>query len=560
MRASLLWCLVVILLIAPSGVAAADSFSPDAGTVVIDEDPGQRDTVTFYIPTDTEDPKSVARTTVQEAGIPVRDLQVNDEERTVSYTPISVTTTIGERTTLLGRSIDGGLLADLSVLKNSRLILKLPETARVTRLGDPIAQDSGDTVYPVDGGRDVRYHLPVQQLGVLCGIILGATLLPFAGVRWYGRRVMRSDGDTETKVHRLRLATTIGIFPLVLVLAPVLFEAGVAPTAMFVVSGLVPGVTSNEIVGLFVIMGSTMGPMALSFIAVVLGVFPYDKQLRDTTIDARSAVKKSLAGLALMFIPLIGWFLLVTQLPSSIFESNLVIVGLLAVFLGTIMALQPYLIMLLQNTRELDGPLRDRIDTFCAEQGRSLRNVYRIDGQGNKLANALVAGTIPGLNYVFITDHLIAEFPDEEIEAIVAHELGHLEHRHLWYQGGLSLLVFGGWILSADYFGFENLMDQFGFYGTFIPIIALMLVYLVVLRGWLAVRQEYEADIYAASLTGPTTAVRALRRLSDVNYQQKNTGWLYNRLTFHPSIVDRVEHIQSTIHGVSETDSDGDQI
>jgi STE24 endopeptidase len=557
MRARLLWCLVVVLLIAPSGIATADSFTPTAGAVVIDEDPGQRDTVTFYIPSDTDDPKSVARNGIEDAGLPVRELQVNKDERTVSYTPIAVTTTVGERTTVLGRSIDRDLLSALSVLENSRLVVKLPETATATGVGDSIAQDSGDTIYSASGDRDIQYHLPVRKLGVLCGIILGAALLPFVGVRLYGRRVMRSDGDTETKVHRLRLATTVGIFPLVLVLTPVLFEAGVASIAMFVVSGLVPSVTSSEVVGLFVVMGSVMGPMALAFIAVVLGVFPYDKQLRDTTIDARSAVKKSLAGLALMFIPLVGWFVLVTQLPASVFESNLVIVGLLAVFLGTIMALQPYLIMLLQNTRELDGPLRDRIDTFCTEQGRSLRNVYRIDGQGNKLANALVAGTIPGLNYVFITDHLIEEFPDEEIEAIVAHELGHLEHRHLWYQGGLSLLVFGGWILGADYIGFETLTDQFGFYGTFLPIMALMLVYLVVLRGWLAVRQEYEADAYAASLTGQQTAVRALSRLSDVNYQQKNTGWLYNRLTFHPSIADRVEHIQSTVNSVSGTDPDG---
>lgn len=555
MRSSPLWCFVVILLIAPGGVTAADSFTPTAGTVVVDDGPDQRDTVTFYVPSDTADPKTVARTAVRDAALPVRELNVNTDERTVAYTPVTVTTTVGERTAVLARGIDTEVLTALAVFEETRLVVKLPETATAAGVGNAIGQEDTDVIYSASRS-DVHYQLPIQQLGVLCGVILGATLLPFAGVRWYGRRVMRSDGDTKTKVHRLRLATTVGIFPLVLVLTPVLFESGVASITMFVVSGLVPGVTSSEIVGLFVIMGSAMGPLALAFVAVVLGAFPYDKQLRDTTIDARSAVKKSLAGLALIVIPVIGWFLLVTQLPSSVFESNLVIIGLLAVFLGTIMALQPYLIILLHDTRELAGPLRERLDTFCAEQGRSLRNVYRIDGQGNKLANALVAGTIPGFNYVFITDHLIEGFPDEEIEAIVAHELGHLEHRHLWSQGGLSVLVFGGWVLGADYFGFETLTDRFGFYGTFLPIMGLMLVYLVVLRGWLAVRQEYEADTYAASLIGVPTTVRALRRLGDVNYQQQTTGWLYNRLTFHPSIADRIEHVQSTVHDMPDPDSD----
>lgn len=546
MRSRLLALVLLAVVLSGSGMAAADSFEPDAGTVRLGDDPGQRDSVTFYVPNDVENPEAFAKTAVRDADLPVREVRTDEEEATDAYTPIHVTTTVGERTGLLSRTVDSSTLSSLAVFEESTVVVDIMDVATVDGVDRRIEQDGSRTLYAVSGDRDISYKLPFLRLGLFPTIVVAMTILPFVGFRWYGQRVVNREAAVEEKTHRLRIATAVGTFPLMIVLVPVLFEARLIDTTLLVVSGLLPGFSGSEIGEMILIMGTIIVPLVLSLLSVVLAVFPYDKQLRDTTIDSRSTAKKFVAGIAIGLLPMLGWFLLITQLPPGVFDNEAISIALLAVFLGVVMAVQPYLIMLLQDTSELQGPLRERINEFCAERQRPPRNVYRIDGGGNKLANALVAGTIPGLNYVFLTDYLIEEFPEEEIEAIVAHELGHIAHRHLWYRGGLALAVFGAWMLGFDRIGLDALADQFGFYGFFLPFMGLMAVYLVGIRGWLAVRQEHEADSYAAAQTDTETTVSALRRLGDANHQRENTGRLYNLLTLHPSIADRVEKLRAS--------------
>src|SRR5206468_1109239 len=60
----------------------------------------------------------------------------------------------------------------------------------------------------------------------------------------------------------------------------------------------------------------------------------------------------------------------------------------------------------------------------------------------HRIANALVMGIVPRFRYVLLSDLLLAEMEDEQIEAVFAHELGHVVHRHLiWYLVFMKVLI-----------------------------------------------------------------------------------------------------------------------
>ncbi len=91
----------------------------------------------------------------------------------------------------------------------------------------------------------------------------------------------------------------------------------------------------------------------------------------------------------------------------------------------------PSILRRVWRTRPLaPGPLRDRLEAAAARAGMRAREilVWHTDG---RVVNAAVAGCLPRLRYVFLTDGLLARLEDEEIEAVFGHEIGHVRHRHL---------------------------------------------------------------------------------------------------------------------------------
>ena len=60
------------------------------------------------------------------------------------------------------------------------------------------------------------------------------------------------------------------------------------------------------------------------------------------------------------------------------------------------------------------------------------------------MANAAVIGLLPGWRYVLLSDRLIETMTDAEIEAVFAHELGHIVHNHMaWLVVFFAILILG---------------------------------------------------------------------------------------------------------------------
>jgi len=151
----------------------------------------------------------------------------------------------------------------------------------------------------------------------------------------------------------------------------------------------------------------------------------------------------------------------------------------------------------LKTSRLPGGPLRERLDALCERAGVRYRQIL-VWHTHNHVGNAAVMGVLPWVRYVLLSDVLLERMKDEEIEAVFAHELGHIVHRHMtWYAVFFVMLLllagvavkFGGNIIPA-------LNDQSGTAGL-LMLLGMMAVFLL-LFGALSRRCERQADVFAA--------------------------------------------------------------
>jgi STE24 endopeptidase len=92
------------------------------------------------------------------------------------------------------------------------------------------------------------------------------------------------------------------------------------------------------------------------------------------------------------------------------------------------------------------GVLRDRLDSLCRKQGVRCREylVWRTHGS---MINGAMIGLVPWTRYILLTDALLERLPLEQIEAVMAHEVGHARRRHLpWLIGALAATTMLVWL------------------------------------------------------------------------------------------------------------------
>lgn len=170
------------------------------------------------------------------------------------------------------------------------------------------------------------------------------------------------------------------------------------------------------------------------------------------------------------------------------------------IYLGStalVYVLAPLILVRVLRTRRLErGPLRARLEAIARQSGVAVRDI-RVWHTGNTAANALVSGVVPGLRYVLLSDLLIESMPDEQIEAVFAHELGHIVHWHMaWYGAYLmSVSLILGWLAPAQAWLERTLGVGLGGEATNTP---LSLGLILLGFGLLSRRFERQADVYAA--------------------------------------------------------------
>ncbi len=108
--------------------------------------------------------------------------------------------------------------------------------------------------------------------------------------------------------------------------------------------------------------------------------------------------------------------------------------GALAVF-----AVAPPLVRRIWKTERLGaGELRSRLEELCARHGVRHRGILLWRTHGTMI-NGAVMGLLPGLRYILLTDLLLERLDEREVEAVMAHELGHIVRKHVpWLLGGMA--------------------------------------------------------------------------------------------------------------------------
>jgi STE24 endopeptidase len=203
-----------------------------------------------------------------------------------------------------------------------------------------------------------------------------------------------------------------------------------------------------------------------------------------------------------------------------------------------------------------EGALRERLFALARRTGFPTRGIDLMDGsKRSRHSNAFFTG-LGRFRKIVLFDTLITQLTEPELEAVLAHEIGHYKKHHIVKTLSVSIagvfVAFGAiaWLARQQWFyrafGFQH---QVGFAAA--NVVPAMLLFALLggtitfwfsplLRIWLR-RFEYQADAFARAAMGETQSlIQALRKLSEKNLSNLTPHPLYSAFYYsHPTLLER---------------------
>jgi len=208
-----------------------------------------------------------------------------------------------------------------------------------------------------------------------------------------------------------------------------------------------------------------------------------------------------------------------------------------------------------------DSALKTRIENLMRKCGFRTSGLFVMDGsRRSNHGNAYFTGFGTSKRIVFF-DTLLARLDAPEIEAVLAHELGHFKRHHVtkrmaWtFAASLFFLWSLGYLMQQGWF-YEGLGVHAGSGPS--PAIALLLFFLVMpaftfllqpLASLYSRKHEFEADEYAARNASATDLIRALVKLYQDNAATLTPDPLHSAFyDSHPPATLRIAHLKRLAH------------
>ncbi len=202
--------------------------------------------------------------------------------------------------------------------------------------------------------------------------------------------------------------------------------------------------------------------------------------------------------------------------------------------------------------------LKQRIEALLQRNGFASSGIFVMDGSKRSgHGNAYFTGLGTNKRIVFF-DTLLKGLNTDEIEAVLAHEVGHFKRKHLqkrllWLGvftlAGLALL---GWLMQQDWF-YSGL--GISTHSTYIALLLFMLVlpvftfFLSPVMAWFSRRHEFEADDFAAEQASPLALIQALVKMYKENASTLTPDPLYSAFyDSHPPAPVRIAHLSSKLN------------
>jgi len=268
-------------------------------------------------------------------------------------------------------------------------------------------------------------------------------------------------------------------------------------------------------------------------------------------------IKSAIVGLVLM-LPVAALGLWVLSAAGS--WGWLCIWLLLMMFGLVMMVVAPLWIAPLFNQFQplSDTLLAEQVSALMLRCGFHSSGVFVMDGSRRSAhANAYFTG-LGRSKRVVLYDTLLKQLSTQELEAVLAHELGHFHHKHIIKRmAGMALqMLIGvlllGWLSSQTWFysGLGVTPPLLGDQPAMAALLFLLAapvvsVWLSPLQAAWSRRHEFEADAYAAAHTSGTALQSALVKLHRDNASTLTPDPIYAGFHHsHPTVLDRVTHLE----------------
>jgi STE24 endopeptidase len=198
--------------------------------------------------------------------------------------------------------------------------------------------------------------------------------------------------------------------------------------------------------------------------------------------------------------------------------------------------------------------LRRRLVMLGERAGTRVRGVYRWKlSEKSKKANAALTG-LGATRRIILADTLLDNYAPEEIEAVLAHELGHHVHKHIlksiFVQAGITLAGF--WLANfvlhyaVDHHMFEELSDFANLPLLAITATVLSLLLMPALNAY-SRYNERQADRYAfESIADVEPFISSMNKLAQQNLAERTPAkWIEVLFHSHPAIASRIAAAQA---------------
>ena len=289
---------------------------------------------------------------------------------------------------------------------------------------------------------------------------------------------------------------------------------------------------------------------------------PY-RILNTTDLSRRSYI---LGNISFSIPVLIPWLLLSGiadiinampfELPKRFLSTTEGQVAYFLVFLFAIAIVGPAMIQKLWRCKPLEtGYYRRRIENLCQKAGMEYSNILYWPIFGGRMITAGVMGLIKKFRYILVTSALLQFLEPEEIDAVIAHEIGHIKKKHLLFY----LIFFVGYMLVSFatfdmliYFIFfaepiYSFLNSIGLEQATVTssifsliIILIFLIYFRYIFGYFMRNFERQADTYVYALfDSAQPLISTLEKIAVTSGQPRDKpNW------HHFSIKKRVDYLK----------------
>lgn len=200
------------------------------------------------------------------------------------------------------------------------------------------------------------------------------------------------------------------------------------------------------------------------------------------------------------------------------------------------------------------GELKDKIETLLLQCGFKSNGIFIMDGSRRSAhGNAYFSG-IGNKKQIVFFDTLIKQLESGEIEAVLAHELGHFRMHHirkrLISMGAISLasLAILGWLIGQDWFYSGLGVSQPSTYMALMLFMILAPVigfFMTPVMSLLSRKHEFEADAYASQQRDAELLITALVKMYEENASTLTPDPIYSSFyDSHPPAPVRIAHLK----------------